>query len=95
MRLLVILQVLTLLADGRVIDFERDVGGVPDDITEETAWYHSCQMAIPSRPTFKNHKVAPQADVNKQKYCVRNSMQRIAVIAKVDQFDNQIKDEDD
>ena len=45
MRLLVILQVLTLLADGRVIDFERDVGGVPDDITEETAWYHSCQMA--------------------------------------------------
>ena len=44
MRLLVLLQVLTLLADGRVIDFERDVGGRPDDMTEETAWYNGGLM---------------------------------------------------
>ena len=40
MKFLILLQVLALLAEGRVIDFELDVGGIPDDISEETAWHN-------------------------------------------------------
>ena len=29
--------------------------------------YYERFSVIPARPTFKNHTVAPQADVNKQK----------------------------
>ena len=38
MRTLVLILSLALLAEGRVIDFELDVGGIPDDISEDTAW---------------------------------------------------------
>ena len=41
MKILLLLQVIALLlAEGRVIDFELDVGGIPDDLTEETAWFN-------------------------------------------------------
>ena len=35
--LLVLIQVLAIVSvSGRVVDFELDVGGIPDDFTEET-----------------------------------------------------------
>ena len=40
MRILILVQAFALLAEGRVIDFELDVGGIPDDISEDTAWYN-------------------------------------------------------
>ena len=40
MKILILFQVIALLAEGRVIDFELDVGGIPDDISEETAWHN-------------------------------------------------------
>ena len=37
MRLLLLILVLAIVsASGRVVDFELDVGGIPDDFTEET-----------------------------------------------------------
>ena len=43
MRVLVLLAA-ALLAEGAVIDFEQDVGGIADDFTEETAWYNGGLM---------------------------------------------------
>ena len=35
--LLVLIQVLSILrVGGKVVDFELDIGGIPDDFTEET-----------------------------------------------------------
>ena len=35
--LLALIQVLAIVSvSGRVVDFELDVGGIPDDFTEET-----------------------------------------------------------
>ena len=40
MRILILVQAFALLAEGRVIDFEVDLGGIPDDVSEDTAWYN-------------------------------------------------------
>ena len=40
MRFLILLPLIALLAEGKVIDFELDVGGIPDDISEEIAWFN-------------------------------------------------------
>ena len=40
MRILILIQAIALLAEGRVLDFEVDLGGIPDDISEDTAWYN-------------------------------------------------------
>ena len=45
MRLFMILQITSVVlvlaaVEGRVLDFEQDLGGIADDLSEEAAWFN-------------------------------------------------------
>ena len=47
MSLSLLIQVLSIVSvGGRVVDFELDVGGIPDDFSEETGAQFSCKYMV-------------------------------------------------